>query len=566
MKFLTRLIIAIGLMLATVATAQTPQTDRGQMAVNLAGVTDWGTQQPFIDVFKTARSWIGHLPRQWGGASHEDLKAADYLDANGWPVAIPPELGSIGTVILTGLPPEASSAAGRYRLGFDGNGIVEVGGRASKVRYGKNEVTFDFTPGPGSVDIRIQRTDRARKGDYVRNITVVKLDNIAAYEAGEIFNPLWLKRLEGFALLRFMDWMHTNNSTQRHWKDRPRPDDYTWAHIGVPAEIIVALANQVDTDLWITMPHLADDEYARNWAEIVKPTLSNGRRVYLEYSNEVWNWQFQQAIWADEQARARWNTPDAWLQYYAARAIEIAAIWTEVFGPEASDSLVRVLSSQTGWMGLEEQVLEAPLWRAEEPGRPRPADLFDAYAMTGYFGYMLGTQEHYELVKGWIADSLARAQKQAQDQGLSAQEQQEYVAAHRFDAAVSLAWDDLLDGSSSGDLRTSLAELLNTTLPYQADVAEKNGMQLVLYEAGSHVVGVGPMVDDPELTAFFIHLNYSPEMGLLYEELLAGWATLSDGVFTAFNDVMAPTKWGSWGALRHLDDTTARWDALEAAK
>ncbi len=70
-----------------------------------------------------------------------------------------------------------------------------------------------------------------------------------------------------------------------------------------------------------------------------------------------------------------------------------------------------------------------------------------------------------------------------------------------------------------------------------------------MYEGGSHVVGYGPMVDDADLTAFFQHLNYTPEMGDLYQRLLAGWQGLTDAPFNAFVDVYAPTKWGSWGAL-----------------
>ena len=118
---------------------------------------------------KTARPWIGHLPGQWGGASHEDLDEADYLDADGWPVEIPRELASIGTLVLTDLPEKAADLAGRYRLRFDGQGVIEVGGRAKNVRYGKNEIRFDFTPGPGHVDIRIQRPSTRRV------LTVLKL-------------------------------------------------------------------------------------------------------------------------------------------------------------------------------------------------------------------------------------------------------------------------------------------------------------------------------------------------------------------------------------------------------
>ena len=148
--------LLFGTLLLTTSPAFAQDSERrGQMAINLAGVTDWSPQQPFLDVFKTARPWIGHRKRGWGGATYEELRSAGYLDAEGWPVAISPELGSIGTLILTHLPEDAIDTAGHYRLQFEGNGIVEVSGRAQNVRYGKNEVTFDFTPGEGFVEIRI---------------------------------------------------------------------------------------------------------------------------------------------------------------------------------------------------------------------------------------------------------------------------------------------------------------------------------------------------------------------------------------------------------------------------
>lgn len=87
-----------------------------------------------------------------------------------------------------------------------------------------------------------------------------------------------------------------------------------------------------------------------------------------------------------------------------------------------------------------------------------------------------------------------------------------------------------------------------------------------MYEGGSHVVGIGPMVEDAALTSFFTHFNYTPEMGALYQELLAGWQALGGSLFTAYSDVGAPGKWGSWGALRTLSDQNPRWDALEAVK
>lgn len=53
-------------------------------------------------------------------------------------------------------------------------------------------------------------------------------------------------------------------------------------------------------------------------------------------------------------------------------------------------------------------------------------------------------------------------------------------------------------------------------------------------------------------------------MGALYTTLLEGWKAVGGQLFNAYSDVYAPTKWGSWGALRYLDDDNPRWDALVA--
>ncbi|WP_164659678.1 hypothetical protein [Tropicibacter sp. Alg240-R139] len=543
--------------------APPPQPEgRVPMAIGLAGVNDWSVQQPFLDVMKTARPWIGHLPRQFGGATHEDLQAAGYLDDYGWPVEIPPELGSIGTLILTDLPPEAVSTKGRYALRYQGKGIVEVGGRAKNVRYGKNRIEFDFEPGPGPVDIRIQRTHLG--GDYIRNISVVKLDHEAAYEAGAIFNPLWLDHLQGFQVLRFMDWMETNNSSQSAWADRPRPSDYTYASHGVPLEVMVELLNRTGADGWFNMPHKADDAYMRTFAEYVRDTLWVEQRAYVEYSNEVWNWQFKQAHWADEQALEAWGKKDHWVAYYGGRAAEMAQIWTDVYGDQVDERLVRVIATQTGWIGLEELILEAPPWVADKPDRKRPADYFDAYAVTGYFGGVLGLEDRHDMVQGWLAESRAQARQQGSEKGLTGEALQEYVIKHRFDAASAQAWAELRDGLVSGQTEDTLAHNLTERLPYHAQVAETYGLELIMYEGGTHVVGIGPMVDDEELTAFFTHFNYSPEMGALYTELIRGWHALGGKLFNAYADVYRPNKWGSWGHLRHLSDTNPRWQAVSA--
>lgn len=524
---------------------------RKGIGFGLNGLADWTSQQPFLDVIKTARPWTGHLPGQWGGYPTENFAKEGWLDENGWLKDMPPGLESAALLMLTDLPEDAGGVAGRYRITWQGKGKFTLAGRAQNTFLGDHIGHFDFTPGGGLVEIKILSTDPA---DPLRNFSVVREDRAALLDAGQLFNPDWLARIRGTELVRFMDWAVTNNSTLAQVADRPRIDDYTWVSRGVPPEIMVALANELDADAWFTMPHLSDDALVRDYATVARDGLEPGRRAWIEYSNEVWNFTYAQAAWADQQARALWGRDNLWLQFYAKRASEVADIWAETF--DNPERLVRVMATQTGWIGLEDQIL-----RPDRLGLDT-AQHFDAYAITGYFSGRLGEEDKRALVQGWLAESRAMAEAQADAQGLTHAARDDFVTRHRFDAAIPRAIAELRDGSESGNREDTLAALLGEVMPYHRDVAKKNGLALAMYEGGTHVVGIGPLVDDQELTEFLIALNYSDGMGALYQELLAGWAALTDTPFNAFVDVSAPTKWGSWGALRHLGDDSARWRAL----
>ena len=509
------------------------------LALGLSSVVDWSVAQPFLDVMKTARPWVGHLPGQWGGMEHDALAAGGWLDDDGWLKALPPDITGVSTLFLTDLPEGSGGVAGRYVVRWQGKGDLALDGRAQNITPVEGGLTFDYTPGEGAVVLTITGIDPQ---DPLRRIEVVRQDRLAAHDAGALFNPDWLSRLRGVKLLRFMDWMATNGSSLARIEDSPKLDDYTWTRRGVPIEVMVMLANELDADAWFTMPHLAEDALVRFNAETVADLLEPGLKAYVEYSNEVWNWQFEQAHWAEAQGKARWGQEASWVQFYALRAAEVAGIWADVFGAEGKDRLVRVIATQTGWLGLEDQILNAPLVVKE--GRPAPKTAFDAYAVTGYFAGLLGDEAKLPMIKGWLAEGA------------------EADPTNPWDYALRLAAEELADGRHSGIAEDTLQDLLTRVLPYQAEVARKAGLRLVMYEGGSHVVGYGPVVDDAQATEFYARLNASPEMGALYEQLLQGWAKLSDAPFNSFGDVASPSKWGSWGALRHLDDDTPRWAVL----
>ena len=532
------------------------------IGLGLNGVSDWSTQLPFLDAFKSSRPWTAHLEGQWGGFEYERLQAEGFLDADGWLMDIPDGVSGVTAIMLTELPAAMTSAAGRYRMTFDGEGDFTLWGGVSNItQAGPNEYWFDYTPdGGSSVFLTIEDT---KPGNYLRNISVVHESNLAAFEAGEIFNRDWIALIEDVRSVRFMDWMQTNNSELANWTDRAEASDATWGGpAGVPLEIMITLANQTGTDPWFTIPHNANADFIRNFAQTVLDQLDPALTAHVEFSNEVWNWQFEQAQWAHREGQARWGTVvgDAWVQFYGMKAAGMASIWREVYGDQAADRLNLVISVQTGWLGLEASVLDAANWVAE--GNDAPYRSFDSYAVTGYFDGGLG-RDKAPVVKQWIAESLTRAEQAADALGLTGAARTAHIAEHRYDYADTLAIAELRDGSVTGNADGSLVAL-SGLFAYHKAQADARGLDLIMYEGGTHVVGIGEWTNDEDLTEYFIHLNYTDGMAALYGELMQSWKDAGGTLFNAFVDVGAPSKWGSWGGLRHLDDANPRWDALLA--
>lgn len=521
------------------------------LGMGLNGISDWSTQHPFLDLMKSSRGWVGNIGDAWGAVRTEDLRAQGVLDENGWPLRIPEGVDVLETVLLTNQPSDAASLRGDYVLTYEGSGDIRLMGRARRVRAEDGRIAFSYAPGEGLVALGLTRID---PDDPIRNIAIVRREHEALYRAGALFNPDFLARIEDLRVLRFMDWMVTNGSPVTGWDVRPELDSATWSNTGVPVEAMIRLANLVGADPWFNMPHLADDDYVRRFAEIVHRDLDPGLKAYVELSNEVWNLGFPQATWARQQAQDLWGADgDDWPQAYGLRAAQVMDIWTEVFGEDA-ERLIRVVGTQTGWPGLEENILTAPL--AYLSLGYMPVDSFDAYAVTGYFGYELGSDEMADRIDGWLEASAEMARAAGEAEGLKRVALREYVKERRFEGAIAPVARALEQGS--------VRQVVKEVFPYHAGVARKHGLRLVMYEGGTHLVGLGTRVNDERLTAFFNEFSYTPEMAKLYEQLLTGWTDAGGVLFNAFVDVAPATMWGSWGAKRYLEDDNPRWDMLMA--
>ncbi|MFP7569266.1 hypothetical protein [Marivita sp. S2033] len=547
-KFLVLIQFSFFLLFSVPLYGQTPAPE-GRVSFGLNGISDWSTQVPFLDLMKTARPWVGHLPNQWGGQTFDELVALGVISDEGWPTLIPMGTAKIEALILTDQPEDSEHLAGVYTVVFDGSGEVEISGIGRLLNREEGVISFRYRPGPGSVGIAITRNDPKNP---IRNIKVFKEEHSNLVKSGVQFNPYWLQRLGKLDKIRFMDWMDTNSSSAVSPKDMPSEDDFSFAWRGVPIETMVALANEIHADPWFTIPHMANDDYVRSFSSKVFENLDPRLIAHVEFSNEVWNFIFDQADWAQRKANAAWgDIGDGWMQYYGFRAASIMDIWTDVFGKASDSRLKRVVSVHTAWPELEKAVLYGD--RATEALGDAPVAHFDAYAVTGYFGGELGNPH---VTNRLLDEAEKSAEIEGKSRGLSRASLETFVDRNRFEAAFQPAADIVERGS----LRTLLEDLW----PYHAMAADEAGLDLIMYEGGTHAAPLGEAVSDDLLVEFLSEFNYSKEMAALYARAISAWEDLSGDTFNAFVDVAPPSKWGSWGALRHLSDQNPRWDALRS--
>jgi chitodextrinase len=221
-----------------------------------------------------------------------------------------------------------------------------------------------------------------------------------------------------YSVLRFMDWGPTNGSEFVNWSSRIQKtanhytttvpltngDGSSTTGQGVAYEWQIDLCNRATSDMWINVPHKASDDFVRQLARLIRDNLNSSRKVYVEYSNEVWNWGFDQTNYADAQGISRGfvgSYPfkgnsvyiNAWWGFYVYRSCQVAKIFEEEFAGQ-TNRLVKVLGGQLGydnWPDLVAQwgdvhpVALQHLAALTQPSINPNNVTFDAYALAPYW-------------------------------------------------------------------------------------------------------------------------------------------------------------------------------------
>lgn len=534
--------------LPTPSLQETNGIDNPTIGLGLSGISYWSSGFVFIDLMKQAEpgpiSPTESAPSGSPSYSYIDLLETDWLDENGWPRHIPDDYYWTAIVCLN--DEYSPTESGRYVLRYQGEGVIRLLSPANVVAQKRGQIIFDAPSDGCTIILSVSEIDPDGNGNYVRNISLVKEEYLAFHEAGLMFNPEWVSLVQDMRVLRFMDWQFTNGSDTVSWQNRPRPESASFgvisdfsADMGVPVEVMVALANQTGTDPWFNIPFKANDEYVRLFAEYIAANLDPELMAYFEYSNEVWNWIFPQTHEALSRGQTLFGDTvesDGVREYYGYRSARISQIVRNAFGSEQQRVHVTLATmTDDNNYPLQMAIDGAQIFATEN--LTSIGDLFDSVAVTWYFGIPVELEselvtwiDHYgdEVAQQMLFEQLSGAQQHFEN--ISAQEQPSVLKTIEY-------------------------------IRLQQQIAAQYDLDVISYEGGTHLASFSEL--QSELAEFYISMNYDPRIVELYRQIYEGWSNTPDTtLFNHFVDVSAPSQYGSWGALRHLHDDTGRWRFL----
>lgn len=284
----------------------------------------------------------------------------------------------------------------------DAFGFLNRQPRNLQTRTGKNKLTF-YAPikGPSGRQVRFSQIN----GEGVTGLKIYRNKYKKLIEAGEIWNPVFIKYLKKYDVIRTMDMQAVNASPIRSFDDVAQLQDafygrglnHNWptsGRYGAPYEILFDLANKADIKLWTHVPimigapvHLADPalrqsdkpEYV-DWKKVMAMSKANSSTIiesfewdkfaaafvdrliasgypaekplYVELGNEIWNTAGYFALssyYAGGIAEAindKWGVREG---YGVLSARWASALQRELDKKGREQEIIHVLASQTAW-------------------------------------------------------------------------------------------------------------------------------------------------------------------------------------------------------------------------
>lgn len=539
------------------AQSQAQYSANPRLGSNLGSPDKWTASIPFTDIFKSSTGWYTSCEFDWrqnrgidpgctrqNAFNTREQKLLD-MDANGWVRSLPaPNQSPIFTSVTSSWTLPESFPTGRYVVLYEGQGKIKLTGDLKVISEHQGRLAFDLNSPKRNLRLNISAINPS---NYLRNLKIVPIENEANHRR-QIFNKDYIARLRPLHALRFMPWTNPRGNDVEEWNGRT-PVDY--AHYtgprGAPAERMIDLANATNTAPWISVPYKASDDYMRQYARMVKNRLRRDQKVFLEYSNEMWNVIFPGTTYAARNADKLWNFPytdknpyqrrvSMAANWYAKRTVEMCQIWKREFANEAG-RVVCILASQSAapWAGKE--TLDCPLWK-EANGCGR---YVDAYAIGPYFGDYIARQEHRETVKSWLRDP---------DGGINR-------------LFTEIEQGGQVDKDTGGG---SIALTINQYVKQNVALANKYGLPLMAYEAGQHLIRFDPphTVKEPDVLNLFMSAQKHPRMKNAYMRYLQAWERETrGGLMMHYYGIGKPTPKNFFSMLDHSrQPNTPKYQAL----
>ncbi len=492
--------------------AQLSDACKLKIGTNLGGLSDWGTEIPFVDMMRSCRQWYTKDIDNPNAEFDSGMAGVLSYRKDGYPTHIPQTIegSSFNQKVVTIWSITDSWEPGNYIVLFDGTGQLSFWGNYTNLENpNANRYTFTMdTPLGGIFEMTIESSDI---NDPVHNIRIVR-DVYENTYLEEPFNPHWISLLSSFKSVRFMDWGQTNNwglnnssewddPTLHDWNERAQVDYYTWTtNKGVPYEMMVKLMNDYDIDGWVCVPHSASNNYISEMAIFFRNNLNNDRKLTVEYSNETWNWMFGQTQWLNQYGCI--DKDVSWPEGTAPYVQNCLDIWTTEWNGQL-DRLTRVVGVQTGWLDVAQRVANNV-----------DSDSFDAVTGTYYFG---------------ISDSV----------------------------------DETLDNLGSSATAQNVADLVRANWhtsqesiqAIKEQVAQPLSKAFVFYEGGQHLTP-NPFGEEPTYSQALLDIQISSLMYELYNEWFDFLRTLQSNneplELMNFSFISSRSaRYGSWGVLEY---------------
>ncbi|MEE9350845.1 MAG: hypothetical protein V3U78_01190, partial [Thiotrichaceae bacterium] len=519
-KLLTLLLTTTFLTLAMLGkVAYANQNILSPLGINTNEALEVDSSIPFVDLFRLALPFEEAKP--WF------TKGNVKFDRNGWPAQL--NNGQAGTRFLSHIPPEAIPK-GTYTVLYEGKGEITYGASAKLIKRLPGKDLIQFKPMQNGLLTATLFIKKSTPGNYIKNIKILMPGGICrnkpfqhvmnpkqcpnnsfqSFEKGHkqvLFNPKYLTFMRDFKVIRFMNMSGVTRNNIRHWQQRPTMDKATWGGKegvrGVPIEVMVKLANTLNTSPWFNIPHKADDRFINNYAQYVRQNLKPHLKVHLEYSNETWNDVFvPQAEHMKQTGIARRLDKDrrvAGAKFYSMQSVHIFKIWERAFGN--NQRLIRVMGGLTTNPQLSHTML----------GYKNAYKHVDALAIAPYF--------HIDQKQMGSVNSVQRVFQLLNDKS----------NRHSIDNTLKF-------------------------VKQQAGIAKNYGVRLVAYEGGQHLVHSKTHSLKEGANPHLLKANKHPLMAQAYYRLLNGWKKAGGSLFVAFSAPRPSTWHGSWGVKEHINE------------